>query len=34
MKIEVEYIETEDTLYRDIRSDNIKLVIWHRSCPF
>lgn len=34
MKIEVKYIESEETLYRDIRVPYIKLVAIHKSCPF
>lgn len=34
MKIEVDYIPTEETLYRDIRVPYIKLVTLAKSCPF
>lgn len=34
MKIEVKYIESEHTLFRDVRAKGVKLVSISRSCPF
>lgn len=34
MSIEIEYIESEDTLYVDVRAPGVKLVELSRSCPF
>lgn len=34
MKINVNYIESEHTLYRDVRVPYIKLVTLANSCPF